>query len=209
VASRPCLFVHGRKHFYEGKTEESETLIRVLRSAGVARLLLTSAAGSLTPAHEPGELVVVEQVLDCQFRPPSRLVASAHAPAEPSRPGAVGRRLELDAWLTECVKGAAVSSGIPLAPATLSSWPGPAYETRTEVYALQGAGASVASMSVAPELAVANAIGIQVACVAVVTNRVTGVSSTRLSHERVLEASRGAAANLGHLITAVAWACGC
>jgi inosine/guanosine/xanthosine phosphorylase family protein len=202
VSSTPCLFVRGRKHYYEGEVSEIEALIRFLRLAGVAQLLLTSAAGSLTPGHEPGELVVVRQVLDCQLRPPFAVVAATHAPAEPARPGPVGRRLELDVGLTERIVSAAVSCGIALAPATLSSWAGPAYETRAEVCALQDAGASVASMSVAPELAVANALGIQVACVVVVTNRVAGASTRRLTHDDVLEAGGRAAPDLGRLITA-------
>jgi inosine/guanosine/xanthosine phosphorylase family protein len=201
VASRSCLFVRGRKHYYEGKTEEIERLIRFLRTAGVDRLLLTSAAGSLRPTLEPGELVVVEQVLDCQLRPPSRAIATVDALV--SRPGPAGRPLELDADLSDCIKRSAIAAGILITPGTLSSWPGPAYETQAEVYALQTAGASVASMSVAPEVAVANAFGIKVACVAVVTNWVTGVSPTRLSHEKVLETGRSAAADLGRLITAV------
>ena len=208
VGSRPCLLVRGRKHHYEGKTEEIECMIRFLHSAGVRKLLVTSAAGSLTPTLEPGGLVVVEQILDCQFRPPSHIIASVHAPGDPSRPGPAGRRLVLDASLTRCLARSAAYTGISATPGTLSSWPGPAYETRAEVHALQTAGVSVASMSAAPEVAVANALGIQVACLVVVTNWVTGVSPTRLSHEQVLEAGRSVAADLGRLIAAVVAASG-
>jgi len=183
-------------------------MIRFLHSVGVRKLLVTSAAGSLIPTLEPGGLVIVEQILDCQFRPPSHLVVSARVPGDPSRPGVAGRRLVLDAGLTRCLARSAVSTGISATPGTLSSWPGPAYETRAEVHALQTAGVSVASMSAAPEVAVANALGIQVACLAVVTNWVTGVSPTRLSHEHVLETGRAVAADLDRLITALAAALG-
>ena len=44
VGSRPCLFVSGRKHYYEGKTGEIECMIRFLHSVGVRKLLVTSAA---------------------------------------------------------------------------------------------------------------------------------------------------------------------
>jgi inosine/guanosine/xanthosine phosphorylase family protein len=194
VGKSPIVFVRGRKHYYEGSPGESEALIRFLQGVGIERLILTSAAGSLKTTLAPGELVLVEDIIDYQNRPPVRTAGA------PGRPGTAGRRLGLDGPLGDCIARSAVSAGVSLAPVTLYCAPGPLYETQADVFWLQSAGASVASMSVAPEVTVANALGIQVACVVVVTNWVTGVSSETLSHERVLETGRAASGALGRLI---------
>jgi len=194
VGKTPIVFVRGRKHYYEGMLGEIEALIRFLHGVGIERLILTSAAGALKPTLAPGELVLVEDIIDCQNRPPQPTAGVL------GRPGAAGRRLGLDTRLGERIARSARSAGVSLAPVTLFSAPGPLYETRTDAFWLQCSGASVASMSVAPEVNIANALGIQVACVAVVTNWVTGVSSKTLSHEDVLETGRGVSEALGRLI---------
>jgi len=61
-------------------------------------------------------------------------------------------------------------------------------------------GASVATMSGAPEVTRANQIGLPAAAVAVVTNPCTGIDASVPNHLKVLEASAGAALGLGRVI---------
>jgi purine-nucleoside phosphorylase len=200
VGGRPCLFVRGRRHYYEAKTSEIGHLAGFLRALGVTKLLITSAAGSLQPTLPPGQLVLVEYVIDFQYRPLSSAPAAERGGIGPARPPNP-RVLDLDPTLNDTLKRSAIAAGISLAPATLAACSGPAYETPAEVNALRSMAASVVSMSVAPELAQANSLGIQVACVAVITNWVTGIARSPLSHDDVLAAGRGVTDRLGRLIT--------
>jgi purine-nucleoside phosphorylase len=200
VGDRACMLVRGRKHHYEGKTAEISRLISFVRSHGAQKMLVTSAGGSLDRNISPGQLTVVERVIDFQHRPPT--LSGSLGPRSPgiSRPAEARRALELDPGLTGILTRSAVSTGISLTPVTLARCSGPAYETRAEVRALQNMGASVVSMSVAPEVAIANSLGIQVACVVVATNWVTGISDQPLSHAGVLETGRSVTPGLRQLI---------
>ncbi len=77
---------------------------------------------------------------------------------------------------------------------------GPAYETPAEIRTLQATGAVVVTMSGAPEVEAANALGVRVAMVAVITNWAAGISSIRLRHEDVLSVARLATSALRQLI---------
>jgi inosine/guanosine/xanthosine phosphorylase family protein len=208
VSNRPCLFICGRKHYYEGHAEEIRALMRYVHGAGLRELILTSAAGSLLKSVVPGELVLITDVMDAQFRSPvaERTSTSdrdqtsgarrtgeddrerAGAADRPSSP----RKLMIDEAASDARVGIGRGAAITCA--------GPAYETPAEIRALQEAGASVVTMSGAPEIEAANSLGMRVAMVAVVTNWAAGISSARLRHEDVLEVARSAAARLRQLI---------
>jgi len=75
---------------------------------------------------------------------------------------------------------------------------GPAYETASEVEFLRQVGATVVTMSAAPELAAAARMGLRTAAVAVVTNLATG--SLPADHREVLEAASAAVPSLRLLV---------
>lgn len=210
VGMGTCLFIRGRKHLYEGKADELAALIRFVARSGIDSLLITSAAGSLVRSITPGEIVRVGQILNFHLRWPLRGRAlgvdrdgdrgATGPPRDESGRGA-DRRLTLHGGLNDRLARAAKSCALSLATATLASVPGPAYETRAEVRALQDSGATVVSMSAVPEFALADAFGIQVACLAVITNWATGISGEPLSHGEVLEAGARVTSALRRLIT--------
>jgi purine-nucleoside phosphorylase len=195
VGPTPCLFIRGRKHLYEGRTGEITSLVSYIASAGVEELVVMSAAGSLLSTLRPGEFVLVQRILDVQHRRPA---PASRAPGF-SRPGS--RPLELDPALSERLERAAMACGVALVRGTLASCAGPTFETPAEVYALQQAGAAVASMSAAPEVATAASLGIRVACLGLVTNWVTGLSRGRLDHQHVLDAGRPATGALRRVLS--------
>lgn len=226
VSDRPCLFICGRKHYYEGHAEEIHALMRFLHGSGLRRLVLTSAAGSLLKSVFPGELVLVTDVMDVQFRatamqrtgrrdrertppdPRAARIADARSAGRrgetgplssnerPSSPG----RLAIDEAMSRDLWKAASHTRVGLGRGAAVSCAGPVYETPAEIRALQETGASVVTMSGTPEIEIANALGIRVAMVAVVTNWAAGISNARLRHEDVLGVARSAAARLRQLI---------
>jgi purine nucleoside phosphorylase len=216
VSNRPCLFICGRKHYYEGHAEEIRALMRYVHGAGLRELILTSAAGSLLKSVVPGELVLITDVMDAQFRPPVSERTSisnrdqtsgakrtgeddrerTSAADRPSSP----RKLMIDEANSRGLWKAASDAHVGIGRGAAITCAGPSYETPAEIRALQEAGASVVTMSGAPEIEAANSLGMRVAMVAVVTNWAAGISSARLRHEDVLEVARSAAARLRQLI---------
>ncbi len=226
VSNRPCLFICGRKHFYEGHAEETLALMRYLHSAGLGEIVLTSAAGSLLKSIVPGELVLVTDLLDTQFRSPlpgkagkpehekisssSQAASGADAPPAayrgeggPALAGerfSISRRLAIDEAMSRGLWRAASDVRVGIGRGAAVTCAGPVYETPAEIRALQETGASVVTMSGAPDIEAANAVGIRVAMVAVVTNWAAGISGARLRHEDVLDVARSAAVRLRQLV---------
>lgn len=185
VAGREGLLVLGRRHGYEREFGAVERLIAFLASRGATDLLVTSAAGALRPTLHPGDLMLVTDLLDRQNRRPV---------------GAAPRAACFDGELTGAVERSARACGVALHRGVSVSCLGPAYETAAEVTALQFAGADVATMSGAPEVAAARARGMRVAAVALVTNPCTGIAAAVPNHQEVLRVGRETCAGLARLI---------
>ncbi len=208
VAGRRCVFVRGRRHYYEGHPAHIVAIIEYLATLGIRQLLVTSAAGSLSRAFPPGTLLLCDSILDLQHRPPPRGGATKQT-AGPSTPhAAVRERACLAAFpsrvpnpaFQSAMLGAAKRARVTLGRGILACTAGSAYETKSEVMLLQRIGASAVSMSGAPEAAVAGELGIQIANLALLTNWATGISGKRLRHSDVLECGRHAASGLERLI---------
>jgi len=196
IGGRACCFVFGRRHYYEGDGAPIGRLIEHLHETGVRQLVVTSAAGSLDASAPPGELVLVDTVLDLQFR--NRRTEARSTDSGISR-AARGHLVLADA-LRARIESAAGKAGLRLNRASLASLAGPSYETPSEILALKSIGASLVSMSGAPETVAANALGIQVAIIAVVTNWAAGISTVPLAHDEVLARGEAVASDLRRLI---------
>jgi len=187
----PCLMVVGRRHVYERETTAMTRLIAWLFARGATHLLVTSAAGGLRHTLEPGELLVAHDLIDRQNR---GLLGGGRSTGNARNP------LRLDPSLRTAVERAATRAAVPWHRGILVCGSGPAYETSAEVRALQEADGSVATMSAAPEVAAANALGLPVAVAALITNPGTGISATALSHDEVLQVGREAAGRVAGLV---------
>lgn len=180
--------VLGRRHVYEGEPEGMLRLFEWLRGEGVSDIVVASAAGSLRREVRAGEFVVVWDVLDFQNRTPS-----ARTPLE--------RRTVVDPGLTRTLERACLAAGVRATRGVLACHAGPAYETPAEVTLSQRTGATLVTMSAAPEIAYAGALGMRVAALAAITNAATGIEHAAPEHEEVIEAAGRASAGLARLIS--------
>jgi len=204
-SGKKCLFILGRRHHYEKADGEIFEIIRHAHSLGGAKLIVVSAAGSLERCAKPGEFVLIDRIMDFQFRRPirmgaARLTESAHADSPAPDGDRGGSFLSLDQALMQGMEKAAAGAGVRLLRGTLACMTGPAYETAAEVRFLQDIGAEVATMSAAAEVAAANRLGMTAAVLCLVTNPATGMTSEPLSHREVLAVSGTACASLGRLL---------
>src|SRR6185503_5093683 len=84
---RPVVVFEGRVHLYEGATLGEVTFaVRLLGRLGARAVMLSSAAGAVNPAYQPGELVLVTDHINLTGEDPARLHAfGTKPPLFPSR----------------------------------------------------------------------------------------------------------------------------
>ncbi|MPR00300.1 purine-nucleoside phosphorylase [Modestobacter sp. I12A-02628] len=179
--TRVLLFL-GRTHLYEGRGVEPVVHgVRTAAAAGVRTVLLTNAAGGLSPDHRVGQAVLISDHINLTARSP--LVGAQFVDLTDlysSRLRTIAR--EIDPSLVEGVYAA---------------FPGPHFETPAEIRMVRTMGGDLAGMSTALEAIAARAAGMEVFGLSLVTNAAAGVTGEALDHLEVLDAGRAAAGRLG------------
>ncbi len=85
-----CIIMQGRFHYYEGySTEELFLPIRLLSKIGIRNLIVTNAAGGISPDFQPGDFMIILDHINLMGRNPlvginpawlkSRFVDMSHA----------------------------------------------------------------------------------------------------------------------------------
>jgi purine-nucleoside phosphorylase len=63
IGDTPVVFAQGRVHLYEGHSaQEVAAGVRFLARAGIERLILTNAAGSVRPDFSPGSWMMIQDI---------------------------------------------------------------------------------------------------------------------------------------------------
>jgi purine-nucleoside phosphorylase len=191
ISGRPVLLQAGRYHLYEG--HPAATVVRPVRLAhtlGAHTLFVTNAAGGLDRRLAPGSLLLLDDLLNFQFR--SALAGPVMAGEERfpdmSRP--------FDRELTATALRVARERGIALQKGVYAAVLGPSYETPSEVRMLGAMGAHAVGMSTVLEVTVARAREMRVLGVSLVTNPGAGLSPATLHHAEVLEEGERAASRM-------------
>lgn len=189
--------MQGRFHLYEGWTPAEVAFpLRVLAALGASSVVLTNAAGALSHALRPGQLMLITDHLNFMFRNP--LVGRAH-PGEFRFPDlSAAYDPEYRGWTLE----AAAELGITLAEGVYAGVLGPSYETPAEIRMLAQLGADAVGMSTVPEAIVAAAIGLRVLAISTITNYGAGLGGA-LSHEEVLQVGQESSGDLQRLLASV------
>jgi inosine/guanosine/xanthosine phosphorylase family protein len=199
IANCPLACLSGRFHAYEGHPAAMLAVpVRVLEALGVRRLIVTSAAGGLSPDLLPGSLMLVEDHIN---------FAGINPLAGPND-DRVGPRFPdmsraYDPALRSLFRDAARETGVALGSGVYVFVLGPNFETPAEVRLFAGWGAQAVGMSVVPEVLAAVHCGMAVAALSVITNPGAGLSPSPLSHDETLAAASGARARVEKLLTAV------
>ncbi|HMD32683.1 MAG TPA: purine-nucleoside phosphorylase [Candidatus Acidoferrales bacterium] len=194
----------GRLHFYEGYSMDEVTFpVRVLGLMGIRALIITNAAGGISPDYQQGALVLIRDHLNCQGTNP----LIGHNDARfglrfPDMTQAYSSRLR------RIAREEGKRQGITLPDGVYAAVTGPSFETPAEIRALRTLGADLVGMSTAPEVIVARQMGIEVLGISCVTNLAAGILDQPITHEEVLETGarvRGQfAALVGALILRIA-----
>lgn len=187
-AGRAVVVAQGRSHLYEGYTAEQVTrIVQLAHALGARALVLTNAAGGISPHMTPGTLMLVEDQVNLQWVSPMR---GSQAPPGPR--GLGSRPIYSEEMLVRATR-AAVVAGVRVERGVLGVVVGPNYETPAEIGLLERMGADAVCMSTGAEAALACSIGLPVAAISCITNRAAGKSPARLDHAEVTAAVAAAA----------------
>jgi purine-nucleoside phosphorylase len=182
VGGHKVLLFLGRTHLYEGRGVEPVVHgIRTAAAAGVRTVVLTNAAGGLSPDHRVGQPVLIRDHLNLTARSP--LVGATF--------------VDLTDLYSARLRALAREIDPSLAEGVYAALPGPHFETPAEIRMLTTLGADLVGMSTALEAIAARAAGMEVLGLSMVTNAAAGITGEALDHVEVLEAGRAAAGRLG------------
>jgi len=193
------VVMSGRFHLYEGYSAQQVTAgIRLFRELGVERVVLTNAAGGISPRYARGALVLISDHINLQGANP--LVGPNDSKLGPRFPDMTEA---YSSKLRELAHETAEQLGITLYEGVYAALVGPSYETPAEIRFLRTIGADLVGMSTAAETIAANHLGMEVLGISCVTNVAAGLSGEKLEHAEVLEVGRRVAGTFLKLLSGV------
>lgn len=179
----PVLLLCGRVHLYEGYSPQEVTLAtRVAIALGVRTMILTNAAGAVSPHWSAGDIMLMSDHVN--FQGTNALVGP--------QDDRLGERFvdmtdAYDSALRGRIRHWAAARGISLREGVYGGLLGPSYETKAEIRMFRGMGIDAAGMSTVQEAIVARQMRARLVGLSVLTNLAAGVSAGPLSHEEVKE----------------------
>jgi purine-nucleoside phosphorylase len=182
----------GRVHRYEGHDYLRVTFpVRVLARLGVKAMVITNAAGAISPGLRPGDIMLIRDHIDLMWNAVPEL---SSGPRVRHRPYYSRRMLDIAEEVARKI-GVKAQRGVLLAAT------GPCYETRSEVEFARKIGADAATMSTIPEVTECHRLGIAVMGMSLVTNV---AAQPKGGHDEVLVSARRGSRNLEKMILALA-----
>lgn len=192
----PVAALSGRSHRYEGYTLDRVTFaVRVMRALGARTMVFTNAVGAIHPELRPGDVMLATGHLNfigkrgLFTRDELRERRDGIRVADPYHPR-----------VRAALVAAAAEAGVKLHQGVLMGGHGPTYETAAEVRMAARLGADVACMSTVHEVMLAAQLDCEAASLSCVTNRATGLSTTKLTHTEVTEVADQVAGKLRRVL---------
>ncbi len=179
----PVAVMQGRVHFYEGyEMDEVMFLSRVLGRLGIAKLIVTNAAGGVNTSYVAGDLMLISDHINFMGVNPLRgpniedlgLRFPDMTEAYPES-------------LRNVAKEVAAAMNLKLQEGVYLALSGPTYETPAEIRAFRVLGADAVGMSTVPEVIAMSHMNIPVLGISCITNMAAGVLKQKLHHQEVMD----------------------
>ncbi len=188
LMGKRIMAFNGRFHYYEGYAMELVTFpVRVVKSLGVDKIIVTNAAGGMNPDFEPGDLMIITDHINMIGNNP--LIGPNYeefGPRFPDMSNAYNKELRLLA------NEAAKDLGIKIQNGVYVPVSGPNYETPAELRMLRILGGDAVGMSTVPEVIVANHMSMKVLGISCITDMALADNLEPLDHEKVVETANKA-----------------
>lgn len=186
---KPAMVMQGRVHYYEGYSMDQVTFpIRVMQRLGIDLIILTNAAGAISPEYEPGDVMVLTDHI--------ALIGMAGLnPLRGPNLNEFGERFPdmsqpYDHELIKLAQEVAADLKIKLHAGVYVCLSGPSFESPADLRFLRGMGADAVGMSTVPETIVARHGKTRVLGFSGISNKANLDGSTITTHEEVLQAGQ-------------------
>lgn len=185
LGGKKVIMMQGRFHFYEGYDLKTVVLpVRVLKTLGVDKLIVTNASGGVNQSFTPGELMIITDHINmCGENPLRGKNLDEMGTRFPDMSSPYNRDF------IDIAKKAAMECKIDIKSGVYMMMSGPCYETPAEIRMARILGADAIGMSTVPEVIAANHCGIRVLGISCITNMAAGILNQPLSHQEVIETS--------------------
>jgi purine-nucleoside phosphorylase len=181
----------GRAHFYEGYTAQQVAFpIRVMKLLGVETVILTNAAGGMTPGYKVGDLMLINDHINFVGMAGNNPLMGPND--DSFGPRFIGMAQSYDRALRMLARQVAADAGITLHEGVYVCLAGPNFETPAEIRMLRTIGGDAVGMSTVHEVLVARHAGMRVMAYSGITNVAIDQIDTDLeaTHEEVLDAGK-------------------
>ncbi len=207
IAGRSVAFMarHGREHGFVAHRVPFRANLWAMHSVGVRSIIAPCSVGSLQPDIHPGQLVVIDQLVDRTWGRPDTFHDVGGPHNEPGAHGSVHHQTfadPYDAGLRSALVGAGTRTGCDVVDGgTMVVINGPRFSTRAESTWFRSMGWHVVNMTGYPEAVLAAELGIRYAAVALVTDYDAGVDGREpVTMEAVFAVMRANVARVRGLI---------
>lgn len=183
IGKKEIVFIprHGKGHDLPPHKVNYRANIYALKELGVTAVLGTYAAGLISRAYRPGDLILIEDFIGL-FTPITFYDDFSEGMRHIDFTYPYNKELQM------VIEARAKANKIRLKRrGIIATTHGPRYETKAEIKALKKAGANLVSMTHAYEATLIGELEIPFVAVAIGTNYACGVSRDRLDQEDVLE----------------------
>lgn len=185
LVGKKVIVLSGRVHAYEGYSlNETAFFVRLLFLLGIKTLILTNAAGGISPELSIGDFLCLSDHLyffdDSPVRGPHMALFGERFFDMSNAYDRELRKIALDEMTAQ---------GLIAREGVYAYMPGPQFETPAEIKALQFLGADAVGMSTVAETIVAVQCGIKVLGLSCISNLAAGISQTPLSDHDVNQAT--------------------
>ena len=199
INGKKVVMMQGRYHFYEGYSMQTVTFpVKVMKKLGVKTLIITNAAGAVTPEFTPGDLMLITDHIN--FMGTNPLIGKNDETLGtrfPDMSEVYSKELILKA------EEIAQKLNINYQKGVYAATTGPSYETPSEVKMFRMLGANAVGMSTAPEAIVANYCGLKILGISCLTNYASGVSETPLNHQEVIDTANRVKESFKNLLSEI------
>jgi purine-nucleoside phosphorylase len=190
------VVMQGRVHLYEGYSPQAVVFpIRVMAGLGAKTMIVTNAAGSVNPAYDEREIMLIRDHLNLSGH--NALYGPNEASFGPRFPD---MSTAYDPGLREKAKAVASKLGMKVQEGVYAGLLGPSYETPAEIRMLGILGADAVGMSTVNEVIAANHLGAKCLGISAISNKGAGLSKGPLSHEEVKAAGDAMQSSLTALL---------
>jgi len=169
LSGKPVVVMEGRFHYYEGHSMADVTFpVRVARALGATHLIVSNAAGGLSPQFDAGDIMIIEDHINLMGENP--LVGPNDDELGPRFPDMFE---PYDREMLRLAEEAALREGIRAHRGVYAALTGPCLETRAEYRFLRAIGADAVGMSTVPEVIVAVHAGFKTLGLSCITDNCT------------------------------------